>query len=80
MTYRSMADLTAENMVLRDRMILVKTYSKTAGMAIARRNDWMKDARRTDDPVIRSTCVRFARRLNRLAVQDLMQVRKAMTP
>lgn len=80
MTYKSMADLTTEIMVLRDRMVLVKTYAKTAGMALARRNDWMNDARRTDDPVIRSSCVQFARRLNRLAVQDLQQVRKAMTP
>lgn len=87
MTYKSMADLTAENAELKRRlaarkydetdMMLAISSAKVYGMSVRERNDAMIRARHERDPFMRRFYVKTARYANRWAVTHKAMIRRA---
>ena len=89
MTYRSMADLTAENAELKRRlatrkydetdMMLAISSAKVYGMSLRERNDAIVRARHERDAFMRRFYVQTARSANRWAVKHKSMMRR-VTP
>lgn len=87
MTYRSMADLTAENAELKRQlaerrfdstdMMLAISSAKVYGMSVRERNDAIIRARHERDAVMRRFYVQTARSANRWAVRHKSMMRRA---